>query len=111
MKGIWPKGDADCLQPALACMKKLLPGTLGQVSDGSLCYSMLKVNIDPAEVESLIALLACHLEVVVGKLSIVTVVMLDPDAVLGSKLFECSLGFNLFQQVGIACHKVNKDEP
>jgi hypothetical protein len=51
------------------------------------------------------------LEVVVGKLSIVTVVMLDPDAVLGSKLFECLLGYNSFQQGEIACHEVNKYEP
>ncbi len=84
------------LWPALACVKKLLPGALGQVSDGSFRYSILKVGIDPTEGGSLIALLAHHLEVVVGKLNIITVVMLDPDALLGSKLFECSLGFNCF---------------
>jgi hypothetical protein len=28
-KGMWPKGNADRLQPALVCMKKLLPGTIG----------------------------------------------------------------------------------
>jgi hypothetical protein len=95
-KGIWPKGNADRLRPALACVKKLLPGTLGQVLDGSLHYSILKVGIDPAEGELLIALLAQNLEVIVGKLTIVTVVMLDPDAVLGSKSFECLLGFNCF---------------
>ncbi len=109
-KSIWPKGNADLLRPALACVKKLLPGALGQVLDGSLCYSILKVGIDPTEGVSLIALLACHLEVVVGKLTIVTVVMLDPDAVLGSESFECLLGFNCFQQVEIACHEVNKNE-
>jgi hypothetical protein len=108
MKGIWPKGNAERLRPALACIKKLLPGALGQVLDGSLHYSMLKVGIDPAEGKLLIALLARHLEVVVGKSTIVTVVMLYPDAVLGSKLFECLLGFNCFQQVEIACHEVNK---
>jgi hypothetical protein len=96
-KGIWPKGNADCLRPALMCVKKLLPGALRQISDGSLCYFILKVGIDPAEGESLIALLVHHLEVVVGKLTIVTVVMLDPDAVLGSISFECSLAFNCFQ--------------
>jgi hypothetical protein len=88
----------------------MLPGALGQVLDGSLHYSILKVGIDPAESESLIALLTRHLEVVVGKLTIVTVVMLDPDIVLGSKLFEFLLGFNPFQQVEIACHELNKDE-
>jgi hypothetical protein len=57
------------------------------------------VGTDPAEGESPIALLARHLEVVVGKLFIITVVMLDPDAVLGtSESFECLLGFNHFQQ-------------
>jgi hypothetical protein len=96
-KGIWPKGNADCLRPALVCMKKLLPGALGWVLDGSLRYSILKVGINPTEGESLIALLTRHLEVVVGKSTIVTVVMLDPDAMLGSKLFECLLGFNCFQ--------------
>ena len=96
-KSIWPKGNADLLRPALACVKKLLPGALGQVLDGSLCYSILKVDIDPAEGELLIALLARHLEVIVGKLTIVTVVMLDLDAVLGSKSFKCLLGLNCFQ--------------
>jgi hypothetical protein len=96
MKGIWPKGNDDCLRPALACVKKLLPGALGQVSDGSLRYSILKVGVDPAEGELLIDLLAPHLEVIVGKSTIVTVVMVDPDTMLGSKLFECSLGFNYF---------------
>ena len=110
-KGIWPRGNADCLRPVLACVKKLLPGTLGQVSDGSPCYFILKLGINPTEGESLIALLARHLEVVVGKLIIVTVVMLDPDAVLGSKLFKCLLGFNCFRQVEIACHEVSKNEP
>jgi hypothetical protein len=104
-KGIWPKGNADCLQPALECVKRLLPGALGQVSDGSLCYSILKVGIDHTEGESLIALLAHHLEVVVDKLTILIVVMLNPDAVLGSKLFKYLLGFNCFQQVEIACHE------
>ncbi len=74
-KGIWPKGNADRLQPALACVKKLLPSALGQVSDGSLRYSILKVGIDPAEGELLIALLAHHFEVVVGKSTNVTVAM------------------------------------
>jgi hypothetical protein len=110
-KGIWPKGNADRLRPALVCVKKLLPGTLGQVLDGSLHYSFLKVGIDPAEGESLIALLACHLEVVVGKSTIVTVIMFDPNAVMGSKLFKCLLDFNCFQQVEIACHEINKNEP
>ncbi len=110
-KGIWPKGNADRLWPALACMKKLLPGAPGQVLDGSLRYSILKVGIDPLEGELLIALLARHLEVVVSKLTIVTVVMLDPDAVLGSESFECLLGFNCFRRVEIACHEVSKDEP
>ncbi len=95
-KGTWPKGDADLLQPALVCMKKLFSGTLGQVLDGSFCYCILKVGIDPAEGESLFALLAPHLEVIVSKSFIVTVVMLHPDAMLGSKLFKCLLGFNRF---------------
>jgi hypothetical protein len=69
-KSIWPKGNADHLQPGLACMKKLLPGTLRQVSDGSLRYSILKVGIDLAEGGLLNALLAHHLKVVLGKLTI-----------------------------------------
>jgi hypothetical protein len=64
--------------------------------DGSLHYSILKVGIDPAEGELLIDLLTHNLEVVVSKSSVVTVVMLDPDTVLGSKSFKCSLGFNRF---------------
>jgi hypothetical protein len=107
-KGIWPKGNADRLRPVLACVKKLLPGALGQVLDGSLCYFILKVGIDPAEGESLIALLALHLEVIVDKSTIATLVILDPDTVLGSESFKCLLGLNCFQQVEIPCHEVNK---
>jgi hypothetical protein len=56
-------------------VKELLPGVLGEISDSSFCYSILKVGIDPAEGESLLALLARQLEVVVGKPSIVAVIM------------------------------------
>jgi hypothetical protein len=56
LKGIWPWGNADCLWPALACMKELLLGAIGEVSDDTFCYSILKVGIDPTEGESLIAL-------------------------------------------------------
>ncbi len=49
-KGIWPKGNADRLRPALACVKKLLPGTLGQVLDGSFHYSILKWASTPQKV-------------------------------------------------------------
>ena len=55
-----------------------------------------KSGNDPAEGELLIVLLARHLEVVIGKLTIVIEVMLDPNTVLGSKSFKCSLGFNCF---------------
>ncbi len=65
--------------------------------DGSLCYSILKLVIEPAEGGLLIGLLAHQLEVFVGKLSIVTVVMLDPDATQSSESFKCLLGFNRFQ--------------
>jgi hypothetical protein len=58
--------------------------------------TFLKVGFNPTEGELLIALLARHFEIVVGKLSTVTVVMLDPDAVLGGESFECLLGFYHF---------------
>jgi hypothetical protein len=54
------------------------------------------VGIGPTEGELLIALLARQPDVVVGKSFIVTVVMLDPDPMQGSKLFKCLLGFNCF---------------
>ncbi len=69
------------------------------------------MGIDPAEGELLIALLTHQFEVVVAKPSIVTVVMLDPDTMHGSKLFKCLLGFNGFRQGEIAGHEIHELEP
>ncbi len=65
-----------------------------EVADGAFCDSILEMGIDAAEGELLVALLAGLLEGVVGKAAIVAMVVVDGDAMLGSKLLKCSLGLD-----------------
>ena len=61
------------------------------------------MGVDPADGESLIALLSHQFEAVVGKVSIAAVtsiaavIVLNPDTVHGSKLLKCLFGVNGFQ--------------
>ncbi len=54
--------------------------------------AILKMGIDPTEGELLPCIVACLLEGVVVKTSIVTVVMEDLDSMLCSRLLEGKLG-------------------
>ncbi len=82
-------------------MQELLLGALREVPDGTLVNSILEMRIDPAEGELLLVLVACLLECIVRKLTIVAMVVFDGYAVLGSELLECFLCFYCFvgQQV------------
>ncbi len=91
---IRPEGQVDGSRPALACMEELLPCTLPEVSDGFLCNAILEVDIDSTEGESLSFGAAAVLESVVCKLSVVTVVVEDANAVLLGKVLKSSLGFH-----------------
>jgi hypothetical protein len=64
--------------------------------DGMLGNSILERHIDPAEGELLLVLLACLLECIVCKSTIVAMVVFDGYAVLGGQLLECFLCFYCF---------------
>ncbi len=91
---IWPEGQVDGSQPALARIEELLPCTLSEVPDGLFCDANLEMGIDPTEGEMLPLCTAAVLEGVVCKSSIVSVVVENADAVLLSKVFEDSFGFH-----------------
>ncbi len=69
-------------------------GAVGEVADGAFWDSILEMGVDAAEGELLVALLVVSLEGVVGKAAIVAMLVADGDAMLGSKLLECSLGLD-----------------
>jgi hypothetical protein len=95
-EGIWPKGQVDGGRPLLAHMEELLLCTLSKVPVGLFCNAILEVGVDPTEGESLSLCTAVILEGVVSKLSLVTAVVEDADAVLLGKVFEGLLGFHFF---------------
>jgi hypothetical protein len=74
-------------------MQELLLGALQEVPDGTLGNSILGMRIDPAEGELLLVLLACLLECIVRKSTIVAMVVFDGYAVLGGELLKCFLCF------------------
>jgi hypothetical protein len=78
-------------------MQELLLGALREVPDGTLGNSILKMRIDPAEGELLLVLLACLLECIVCKSTIVAMVVFDGYAVLGGESLECFLCFYHFK--------------
>ncbi len=74
-QGIWPQSKVDCLRPAGARIEQLLPCAFQEVLDGSLGNAVLEVGIYPTEGELLPCLMACLLEGVVVKASIVTMIV------------------------------------
>ena len=64
-------------------MQELLSSNFGDVSDGSFSQTILKVGIDPTVGESLLPLGAMVDERIVGKASIVGMVVFDGDKMVG----------------------------
>jgi hypothetical protein len=93
---VWPQSCVHCRRPSLACMQELLLGALPEVPDGTLGNSILEMRIDPAEGELLLVLVACLLECIVRKSTIVAMVVFDGYVVLGRKSLECFLCFYRF---------------
>ncbi len=96
MQGIWPQSKVDCLWPAGVRMEQLLPCAFREVLDGLLGNAVLDVGIYPTEGELLPCLMACLLEGVVVKTSVVTMIVYDLDSVFCSVLFEGKLCSNCF---------------
>ncbi len=72
-------------------MEELFPCALAEIADGFLRNAILEVSIDATEGEVLPFCIATVLECVVGKASIVAVVVEDADGVLLAKVLECAL--------------------
>jgi hypothetical protein len=90
-------------------MEQLLPCAFGEVLDGSLGNAILKVGIDPTEVELLPCVVACLLEGIVVEASVVAVIMEDLDSMFCSILLDGKLGSKHF--VGLVVKlEVDKSE-
>ena len=109
-QSVRPKGCADRLQPALPRVQELLPSALGEVTNGSLGNAILEVSVDPTKDELLALGFACLTEEIVGKASVVAMVVGDANAVFGSKALKGALGVNNFLAGEVACHQTNELE-
>ena len=65
---------------------------LGEVADGVLGDAILEVGIYATEGKLLACVVACLSEGIVGEAPIVAVVVLDPNAMLGSEGLEGAFG-------------------
>jgi hypothetical protein len=72
----------------------LLPSALADIANCTLGNAALEMGIHSAEGKTLAAFVACLLEGVIVKLSVVAVIMLDANAMLGGKGLKCSPGGN-----------------
>ena len=77
-------------------MQKLFLSALGEVPNGTLSNPILEICSYASEGELLLVLSTFFLESIVSKSAIVTVIMLDVDAVIGCKLLECFFCFYCF---------------
>ncbi len=75
-QGIWPKHKVHCLRPASASVQQLLVRALREVADGALGDAILEVSVYATEGELLALLVACLIECIVEKPTVVAMVML-----------------------------------
>ncbi len=87
-------------------MQELFPSYLGDISDGSLSQAILEVGIDPTVGESLLPLGAMVDERIVVKASIVSMVVINGDKMVGGELFKSLLCLDCFI-AGHVCHHVD----
>ncbi len=90
-------------------MQELHPSNFGDVSDGSFSQAVLEVGIDPTVGESLLPLGAVVDECIVGKASIVGMVVFLGDKMVGGELFESLFCLDCLI-AGHACHHVDVAE-
>ncbi len=110
-ESVGPQHGAHRLRPALLGMQELLSRALGEVANGPLCNSILEMSIHSAEGEFLVRFLARADKSGVGEAPIVTVVVGNPDAVLGGVALEGSLGVDSFGRGEICFHQIDELQP
>ncbi len=77
-------------------VQQLLARALREVADGALGNAILEVSIYTTDGELLALFVACLLECIVGKSTVVAVVMLNFYAMLGSKGLKGAFGSDSF---------------
>ena len=82
--------------PSSPGMQKLLSCAFGEVADGALGDTILKVGVHATEGELLVRIMTCLFEGVIGKLTIVTVIVVDSDTMFGSKGLKGAFGGDRF---------------
>jgi hypothetical protein len=85
VQGVRPQSKMHCRRLSSTCMQQSFLRALAEVADCTLGDSILEVGIHATEGETLMAVVACLTEGIVGETSIITVVVLDAYTVLGSK--------------------------
>ena len=76
----------------------MLACALGEVADGALGDAILEVGVYATEGKLLACVVACLPEGIVGEAPIVAVVVLDPNAMLGSEGLEGAFGGDGFDR-------------
>ncbi len=76
----------------------MLACALGEVADGALGDAILEVGIYATEGKLLVCVVACLPEGIVREAPIVAVVVLDPNAMLGSEGLEGTFDGDSFDQ-------------
>jgi len=87
-----PQRAIEPCRVVVACVR------LREVADGVLGDAILEVGVYATEGKLLACVVACLLEGIVGKAPIVAVIVLDPNAMLGSEGLEGAFGGNIFDQ-------------
>ncbi len=97
-QGVRPKGQMKGSRPSVPCVEQLLSCALTEVANGLFGYSILKMSIDAIEGKSLICTCTRVLEVIIGKSTIVAMVVKNLHAMLFSEVLEDSLGIDCLVQ-------------
>ena len=87
-----------CRRPSSASVQELLACAFGEVADRALGNAILEVGVYATEGKLLACIVACLPEGIVGEAPIVAVVVLDPNAMLGSEGLEGAFGGDGFDR-------------
>ncbi len=85
MQGVWLECKVHCLWPASASVQQLLMRALQEVADGLLGNAILKVCIHATEGKLQVLFVTGLFECIIRKTPVVTMIILNFYAVLGSK--------------------------
>ena len=97
-QGVRPQSKVHRCGPLSPGVQQLLVCALGEIANAALGNTILEVGVDATKGKLLTSLVACLLEGVVCEAPIVAMIVLDPNAVLGSKGLEGAFCGNDFDQ-------------